>query len=126
MLWFRDPLPYFNARKAAPGGGAASDGADEDDNPPDGVPGTQRSQPRRSRVETLWSDDGARSNRYAPYSANTGLYFLRSCGRTHHFMRSVLHSFDLMLEWRSHQRVAVGRRAPRSAVGPLRPNERAV
>ena len=46
-----------------------------------------------------------RALRYAPFSANTGLYWLRSNLRTRYFMNVVLHSFDLMLEWRSHQHV---------------------
>ena len=50
-------------------------------------------------------DDGARSNRYVPFSANTGFYLIRASPRTAHFLFAMLTSFDLVIVWRSHQHV---------------------
>ena len=55
--------------------------------------------------DTLWMDDVARSNRYVPYSANTGFYLVRANRRTAHFLFAMLTHFDLIIVWRSHQHV---------------------
>jgi hypothetical protein len=40
---------------------------------------------------------------YAPYSANTGFYFVRANARTRHFFNSFLLAGDLILSTHSHQ-----------------------
>lgn len=41
----------------------------------------------------------------APYSANSGFYFVRSNDRTKHLFRHLLYSGDLLNAWYSHQQV---------------------
>ena len=53
--------------------------------------------------DAYFQDDGARSARYSPFSANTGFYYLRSNARTRMFMHDIFHSYNLISQWRSHQ-----------------------
>lgn len=55
--------------------------------------------------DILLQDDGARSLRYAPYSGNSGFYFVRSNSKTRHLFMSLVYSADLVLMWKSHQQV---------------------
>ena len=48
-------------------------------------------------------DDGARSLRYAPYSANTGFYYVRNNDKTKFLFRSLLYLGDMVLSMTSHQ-----------------------
>lgn len=49
------------------------------------------------------NNSGNHSLYYAPYSANTGFYFVRANERTRHFFNSFLLAGDLILSTRSHQ-----------------------
>ena len=62
-------------------------------------------QSEPNHYDTYWQDDGARSARYTPFSANTGFYYIRSNKRTQHFMHELFQSFNLISQWRSHQHV---------------------
>ena len=55
------------------------------------------------QYDAYFQDDGARSARYSPFSANTGFYYLRSNPRTRMFMHDVFQSYNLISQWRSHQ-----------------------
>lgn len=55
--------------------------------------------------DILFQDDGARSLRYAPYSANSGFYYVRHNARTRYLFTSLLYSSDLILALHSHQQV---------------------
>ena len=55
--------------------------------------------------DAYFQDDGARSARYSPFSANTGFYYLRSNARTRMFMHDIFDSYNLISQWRSHQHV---------------------
>lgn len=55
--------------------------------------------------DAYFQNDGARSQRYSPFSANTGFYFLRSNPKTRYLMHDLLHSYNLIVQWRSHQHV---------------------
>jgi hypothetical protein len=55
------------------------------------------------QYDAYFQDDGARSARYSPFSANTGFYYLRSNPRTRIFMHDVFQSYNLISQWRSHQ-----------------------
>mmetsp|Transcript_377 Transcript_377/g.589 ORF Transcript_377/g.589 Transcript_377/m.589 type:complete len:358 (-) Transcript_377:299-1372(-) len=55
--------------------------------------------------DILFQDDGARSLRYAPYSANSGFYYVRWNQRTQYLFTSLLYSSDLILALHSHQQV---------------------
>lgn len=49
-------------------------------------------------------DDGARHERYAVYSANSGFYFLRYNERTRDFLSILIRSGDLVQAWKVDQR----------------------
>jgi len=53
--------------------------------------------------DMLFQDDGARSLRYAPYSANTGFYYVRNNNKTKFLFRSLLYLGDMVLSMTSHQ-----------------------
>ncbi len=73
VVWHRDPLPMF-----APGGGLGD-------------------------FDAYFMDDGARSLRYAPFSANSGFYYLRNNERTLYLITSLLNAGDSILHTHSHQ-----------------------
>ncbi len=58
-------------------------------------------------VDGYFMDDGARSERFAPLYANSGFYFLRSNPRVIHFMQTVLFSYDMIVQYASHQTIVV-------------------
>ncbi|KAL3826599.1 hypothetical protein ACHAXA_010524 [Cyclostephanos tholiformis] len=53
--------------------------------------------------DILFQDDGARTTRYAPYSANTGFYYVRNNDKTKFLFRSLLFLGDMVLSMTSHQ-----------------------
>ncbi|CAB9497746.1 Nucleotide-diphospho-sugar transferase [Seminavis robusta] len=53
--------------------------------------------------DIYFQDDGARGLFYAPYSANTGMYYIRNNDRTRYFINSLLLSGDLITATHSHQ-----------------------
>ena len=57
------------------------------------------------QFDVYFQDDGSRQERYAPYSANSGFYFVRSNPKTKHLFRHLLYSGDLLNAWYSHQQV---------------------
>lgn len=74
MVWFKDPLPYFH-----------------DENSPS------------HGFDVYFQDDGSRGLFYAPYSANTGFYYVRANDRTRNFFNSLLMAGDLIISAKSHQ-----------------------
>jgi hypothetical protein len=77
IVWHEDPLPYFQDV------GRAGD------------------------FDTYFSDDGARSLRYAPFSANSGFYYLRNNDRTVYMMTSLLYAGDSIIKTHSHQQTFI-------------------
>lgn len=59
------------------------------------------------QFDMYFQDDGSRQERYAPLSANTGFYYVRSNSKTKHFFRHLLYSADLVAAWKSHQQVLI-------------------
>jgi hypothetical protein len=59
------------------------------------------------KFDMYFQDDGNRQLRFAPYSANTGFYYVRSNEKTQHFFRQFLYSADLIAAWYSHQAVLI-------------------
>jgi hypothetical protein len=59
------------------------------------------------QFDVYFQDDGSRQERYAPYSANSGFYFVRSNPKTKHLFRHLLYSGDLLNAWYSHQQVLI-------------------
>jgi Nucleotide-diphospho-sugar transferase len=78
IVWFKNPLAYFHDRT----------------NP-------------AYRYDVFFQDDGGHSVRYAPYSANSGFYFVRHNARTRHFLTSLLMAGDLVLKTDSHQQALI-------------------
>ena len=56
-------------------------------------------------MDAYFQNDGARSQLYSPFSANTGFYYLRSSARARLLMHDLLHSYNLISAWKSHQHV---------------------
>jgi len=57
--------------------------------------------------DVYFQDDGSRQERYAPYSANSGFYYVRSNDLTKHLFRHMLYQADLIETWDSHQALLV-------------------
>ncbi|CAB9500246.1 Nucleotide-diphospho-sugar transferase [Seminavis robusta] len=57
--------------------------------------------------DAYFQDDGAHSVRYAPWSSNSGFYYLRYNDRTQYFLNSLLMHGDLILKTDSHQQALV-------------------
>jgi hypothetical protein len=57
--------------------------------------------------DLLFQDDGGHSIRYAPYSANSGFYFVRYNQRTEYFFHSLLLKGDLIISTDSHQQALI-------------------
>jgi len=59
------------------------------------------------KFDMYFQDDGNRQDRFAPYSANTGFYFVRSNDRTRNLFRQFLYTSDLISAWKSHQALLI-------------------
>ena len=59
--------------------------------------------PASKNYDMIFQDDGARTLFYAPYSANTGFYYVRNNERTQSFFNSLLMAGDLIFATYSHQ-----------------------
>jgi hypothetical protein len=55
--------------------------------------------------DMVFQDDGSRETRYAPYSPNTGFYFVRHNERTTNFLHSLVMAGNLIVQSKSHQSV---------------------
>jgi hypothetical protein len=69
--------------------------------------------------DMYFQDDGNRQLRFAPYSANSGFYFVRSNPKTKHLFRHFLYSCDLLGGWYSHQAILIALLAEHSSVTGL-------
>eukprot|EP00550_Attheya_septentrionalis_P001886 CAMPEP_0198286182 /NCGR_PEP_ID=MMETSP1449-20131203/5324_1 /TAXON_ID=420275 /ORGANISM="Attheya septentrionalis, Strain CCMP2084" /LENGTH=575 /DNA_ID=CAMNT_0043983841 /DNA_START=141 /DNA_END=1868 /DNA_ORIENTATION=- len=56
-----------------------------------------------NNFDIIFQDDGARSFRFAPYSANSGFYYVRANARTKYFFTSQILLGDMVLRSNSHQ-----------------------
>eukprot|EP00980_Cylindrotheca_fusiformis_P002498 scaffold586_cov68-Cylindrotheca_fusiformis.AAC.7 len=59
--------------------------------------------PELAEWDMMFQDDGARSNRYAPYSPNTGFYYVRHNPKTLYFFNMLLRHGDYITKVKSHQ-----------------------
>jgi hypothetical protein len=50
-------------------------------------------------IDSYFMDDGARSERFAPYFTNSGFFFFRKNKRTTHFLESLLFIHDMVIQW---------------------------
>ena len=78
IVWLKDPMSYFHS----------------DDN---GL----------SKFDVIFQHDGSYSVRYAPYTANSGFYYIRANKRSQYLFTSLLYHSDLIITWDSHQQVLV-------------------
>lgn len=53
--------------------------------------------------DAIFQHDGSTESRYKPYSANTGLYFLRANRKTQYLLVSLLYHGDIVKKTTSHQ-----------------------
>lgn len=60
-----------------------------------------------AKYDVFFQDDGGHSVRYAPYSANSGFYYVRHNKRTRHFLTALLMAGDLVLKTDSHQQALI-------------------
>jgi len=54
-----------------------------------------------------FQDDGDRSSRYAPLSANSGFYFVRNNEKTRYLFTSLLYAGDIIERAHSHQQALI-------------------
>ena len=62
---------------------------------------------KHADFDVYFQDDGNRQERYAPYSANSGFYYIRNNDRSKLFFRTMLYSGDLIFACRSHQQILI-------------------
>ena len=79
IVWFKDPMPFFQ----------------------------NASDPKVTNFDVLFQHDGSDSVRYAPYSANSGFYYVRANKRSQYLFTSLLYHSDLIITWDSHQQVLI-------------------
>ena len=70
--------------------------------------------------DMMFQDDGSHTLRYAPYSANSGFYYVRYNARTEYFFNSLLLSGDLIQKTDSHQQALIALLAEHSSLFGLR------
>lgn len=71
------------------------------------IPFFQDENSKISHFDTIFQHDGSNSVRYAPYSANSGFYYVRANKKTQYLFTSLLYHSDLILTWDSHQQALV-------------------
>lgn len=74
IIWFKHPLGYFH-----------------DESSP------------VYKHDIFFQDDGSRGLFYAPYSSNTGFYYVRNNDKTRYFFNQLLLGGDLIIATKSHQ-----------------------
>ena len=92
IIWYKDPIKYFHSSSAI------------------------------GNFDVYFQDDGNRQERYAPYSANSGFYFIRNNQRTKLLFRSMMYSGDLIFACRSHQQVLISLLAETNSYAGLNVN----
>ncbi|KAL7453075.1 hypothetical protein ACHAWC_004763 [Mediolabrus comicus] len=78
IVWYKDPMPFF-----------------------------QDPTSKNAKFDVLFQHDGSDQVRYAPYSANSGFYYVRANKRSQYLFTSLLYHSDLIITWDSHQQVLV-------------------
>jgi Nucleotide-diphospho-sugar transferase len=78
IVWYKNPLDYFHDANGL-----------------------------SQKYDVFFQDDGGHSVRYAPYSANSGFYFVKHNNRTRYFLTALLMAGDLILKTDSHQQALI-------------------
>jgi len=60
-----------------------------------------------SHFDVIFQHDGSNSLRYAPYSANSGFYYVRANKKSQYLFTALLLHADLIITWDSHQQVLI-------------------
>jgi len=63
--------------------------------------------PEAGDFDVYFQDDGAHTQRYAPYSANSGFYYVRHNARSQFFLTALLHAGDVIIRTDSHQQALI-------------------
>jgi len=82
VIWYRHPFDYFHRK------GGTDDGS-----------GSETALP----YDMYFQDDGNHATYYAPYSANTGFYYVQNNDKTQHFFNTLLMRGDMIIATKSHQ-----------------------
>ena len=77
VVWWRNPLEYFHS--------------------------SEEEQSPSKHFDMYFQDDGNHALYYAPYSANTGFYYVRHNDITMHFFNTFLMAGDTIIATKSHQ-----------------------
>jgi Nucleotide-diphospho-sugar transferase len=64
-------------------------------------------RPMLDQFDVFFQDDGAHSVRYAPWSANSGFYYVKSNALTQHFLASIIGAANLIIQTDSHQQALI-------------------
>jgi len=91
IVWYKDPMTYL-----------------------------QNPNMINQNYDVYFQDDGNRQPRYAPYSANSGFYFVRHNDRTQYLFTALLYAGDAIKATGSHQQVLVGLLAEHSSLFGLK------
>jgi len=91
LVWYKNPLDYF-----------------------------RDSSTSLYNFDMYFQDDGSRSSRYAPMSANSGFYYVRNNEKTRYFFTSLLYAGDLIIKSHSHQQAMIQLMAEHSSLFGLR------
>jgi len=91
VIWYKDPLEFFHDPTSA-----------------------------IANFDVYFQDDGNRQERYAPYSANSGFYYIRSNQRSKLLFRTMMYSGDLIFACRSHQQILITLLAEANSLSGLR------
>jgi len=96
VVWYKNPLPVFHSD----------------------VP--DKNNFIATKWDMIFQDDGSRQLFFAPYSANTGFYFVRHTKATVYFFNHFLMSGDLVLELFSHQSALIALLAEQASLMGLK------
>ena len=91
VVWYKNPLEYFH----------------------------DTSNPYHD-FDMYFQDDGAHSERYAPYSANSGFYYVRNNEKTKYLFTSLLYHSDTIIQSSSHQQALIQLLADHASLYGLR------
>ena len=78
VVWYKNPLEYFHNKEN-----------------------------EFYNFDMYYQDDGAHTQRYAPYSANSGFYYVRNTPETRYFFVSLLYAGDIIITSKSHQQALI-------------------
>jgi len=92
MIWYKHPLEYFRSLPSAKASPEVLQKFTKNDQPP-----------ITKEFEIYMQLDGNMGEFYAPYSGNTGFYYVRQTERTQYFMNHFLASGDLIWSTGTHQ-----------------------